>query len=103
MESNPEIARSSRRRSAMPPFRIGLAGLAVLVALVAGCASPDLPSVSPMKRQTAGQQAIDTKDCASQVESAARAIGVGSITGWSEEERSTYLACMEGRGYRVTN
>jgi hypothetical protein len=76
-------------------------GLAVLVIVVTGC-SYDLPTLSPMRRQTAAQQATDAEDCASQVRKAARAIGVGTIAGWSEEERYTYLACMEGRGYAVT-
>jgi hypothetical protein len=74
-------------------------GLAILAVLVAGCSSHELPPLSPVRGQTVGQQAIDAKDCASQVESAARAIGVTRIAGWSDEERYTYLACMEGRGY----
>lgn len=78
-------------------------GLGILMVLVTGCASHAPPPLSPIKGQTAAQQEADAEDCASRVHRAARSIGIGVFTDWSEEERYTYLACMEGRGYMVAN
>lgn len=78
-------------------------GLGLLVVLVTGCASHEPPLLVPTKGQTIVQQKADAEDCASRVHRAAREIGVGLFTTWSPEERYTYLACMEGRGYTESN
>jgi starvation-inducible outer membrane lipoprotein len=79
--------------------RIALAALAT--ALLSGCVSYP-PPLSPTKGQTAAQQEFDSKDCDHQVHSAARQLGTGMFTAWSENERDQYVACMKNKGYTPT-
>jgi hypothetical protein len=52
--------------------------------------------------QTVAQQEADAKDCERLVHSAARTMFAAVFTAWTTEERDTYVACMQGKGYTPT-
>lgn len=66
-----------------------------------GCVSYP-PALTPMKGQSAAQQDADARECDHVVHSAARALGTGLLTAWSEHERDEYVACMQAKGYTAT-
>lgn len=73
----------------------------VLLVFLASCTSYP-PALAPVNGQTVAQQEADAKDCERLVHSAARTMFAAVFTAWTTDERDTYVACMQGKGYTPT-